>query len=113
MSALFSCSAWIVVCWGIVIIFSLVLWGQETKSFHTDNPVGVVLGGAFLVVSIIAFLAIIFGMAIFCACEDRRSIGTKALLIIIFFLTAPFGPTAYFFSVYRRQRATPLEAAHG
>ena len=113
MSVLFSCSAWVVVCWGIVMVFGLIFWGQQTKSFQTDNPIGVVLGGAFVVVSIFALLIIIFGMAIHCISNGDFSIGTKILWSTFAFLTTPFGAAIYFFTVYRKQRATHLEAAHG
>jgi ABC-type transport system involved in multi-copper enzyme maturation permease subunit len=113
MFALFSCSAWAVVCWGIVIVFGLIFWGQQTKSFQTYNPIDVILGGAFVVVSIFAFLIIIFGMAIFCVRRDRSSVGIKILWFLFFFFTAPFGPTVYFFTVYRKQRAANHEALNG
>jgi hypothetical protein len=112
MFALFSCSAWVVVCWGILMVLSLILWGEQTKSFKTSNPIGVVLGGAFVIVSAFAFLIIIFGMAIHCISKGDFSIGTKILWSIFAFLTAPFGAAIYFFTVYKKQTKTNRETAH-
>jgi hypothetical protein len=113
MFALFSCSAWVVVCWGVLIIFSLIFWGLQAKSFQTHDPIGVVLGGAFVVVSAISFLVMIFGMAIHCLSNRDISIGTKILWSIFAFLTAPFGATIYFFTVYRKQTKIFLEVVNG
>jgi energy-coupling factor transporter transmembrane protein EcfT len=103
MLTLFSCSAWVVVGWGIFIVAFLILWGQQTKSFNTGHLVAVLLGGAVLVVSTIAFVLIIFGMAIHCLFNRDLSIGTKTLWSIFAFLTAPFGAAIYFFAVYKKQ----------
>jgi multisubunit Na+/H+ antiporter MnhG subunit len=113
MSALFSCSVGVVACWGICIVLSLILWGQQAKSFSSDNKILVVLGGTLVVVSAIAFLLIIFGMAIHCLLNGDLSIGTKTLWSIFAFLTAPFGASIYFFAVYKKQRKTHREDING
>jgi multisubunit Na+/H+ antiporter MnhG subunit len=112
MFTLFSCSAWVVVCWGILMIFGLIFGSQQTKSFQGDNLIGLILVGAFTVVSIIAFLSIIFGMAIHCLSNRDFSIGTKILWSIFAFLTAPFGAAIYFFTVYKKQRKIHREVAN-
>lgn len=112
MFTLFSCSAWVVVCWGIFIIFFLTFWGHQTKSFRTDNLIVVGLGIALFVVIAIAVLVIIFGMAFHCLSNRGFSVGTKILWSIFAFLTAPFGATIYFFAVYKKQTKIPLEAAN-
>jgi hypothetical protein len=95
------------------MIFGLTFWGQQTKSFQTDNPIGVVLGGVFVIVSAIAFLVIIFGMAFHCLSNRGFSVGTKILWSTFAFLTAPFGAAIYFFAVYKKQTKTHREASHG
>ena len=112
MFALFSCSAWVVVCWGIAIVFELIFWGEQTKSFKTDNLIVVVLGSAFVVVNAIALLSITFGMAIHCIFNRDFSLGTKIRWSIFAFLTAPFGAAIYFFTVYKKQTKTHREAAN-
>ena len=113
MFVLFSCSAWVVVCWGIFMIFCLIYQFQQNKTFQTDNLIAVVLGGVFTVVSIIAFLIIIFGMAFHCLSKSDFSIGTKILWSLFAFLTAPFGAAIYFFTVYKKQMKVPNETVHG
>jgi len=113
MFALFSCSAWVVVSWGVLIILSLALWGQETRTFQSENLIETVLGITFILGSALAFLIMIFGMAIYCACKDRSSAGAKILWFIFFFFTAPFGSTVYFFAVYRKMVAAHREVANG
>jgi hypothetical protein len=109
MFTLFSCSSWVVVLWGIAIVFCLIYWGNQTKSFDTHNPIGVVLGGALTVVSIVAIMPIIFGMAIHCISNSDLSIGAKISWSIFAFLTAPFGAAIYFFTVYKKQVKTHRE----
>ena len=99
MFTLFSCSAWVVVCWGVFIVFDLIVRGQQ--SFKTTNLIGVVSGSVILVVSSVAFLIIIFGMAIHCL-FGGFSIGAKILWSVFAFLTMPFGPAIYFFAVYKK-----------
>jgi hypothetical protein len=112
MFALFSCSAWVVVCWGIVIMFSEILL-QPNTTFSSDKLIALVLGGAITVVSIVAFLLIIFGMAFHCLSNSNFSNGTKILWSIFAFLTAPFGAAIYFFTVYKRQTKKHLEVVNG
>jgi len=95
------------------MIFCLIYQFQQNKTFQTDNLIAVVLGGVFTVVSIIAFLIIIFGMAFHCLSKSDFSIGTKILWSLFAFLTAPFGAAIYFFTVYKKQTKIPNEAAHG
>lgn len=113
MFALFSCSAWVVVCWGILMIFCLTFWFQQTKTFQSDNLIVLILDVAFVVVSIVAFLIIISGMAIHCLSKSDFSISTKILWSIFAFLTAPFGAAIYFFTVYKKQMKILREASNG
>jgi multisubunit Na+/H+ antiporter MnhG subunit len=112
MFFLFSCSAWVVVCLGIFMVLSLIVWGQQTKSFQTTNNVIGVTLAALMVVIMIAILVIILGMAIHCLSNGDFSIGTKILWSIFAFFTAPFGATLYFFTVYKKQRKIHREVAN-
>jgi hypothetical protein len=112
MYMLFSCSAWVVVCLGIFMIFCLIYQFLQNKIFETDNLIAVVLGGAFIVVSSMALLIIIVGMAIHCLSNSNFSFGTKILWSIFAFFTAPFGAMIYFFTVYKKQAKVLLEAAN-
>jgi len=67
------------------------------------------LGGALTVVSIVAIMPIIFGMAIHCISNSDLSIGAKISWSIFAFLTAPFGAAIYFFTVYKKQVKTHRE----
>jgi uncharacterized membrane protein len=113
MYMLFSCSAWVVVCWGILMIFCLIYEFQQNKTFETNNLIAVALGGAFTVISIMAFLIIIFGMTFHCLSKSDLSIDAKILWSFFAFLTAPFGAAIYFFTVYKKQMKVPNETVHG
>jgi nitrate reductase gamma subunit len=102
-STLFLYSAWIVVCMGVFVIFMLTPWFQQIEALPKGEISLRVLGGAIGVVGSLASLIILFGMAVFCAREDRSTISSKILWFILFFATACFGAAAYFFTVYRKQ----------
>jgi len=112
MFALFSCSAWVVVCWGIFMIIGLIVWGQQTTTFPLDNLIAIVFAIAFILVIIFAILIIILGMAIHCIFNCDFSLGAKIPWSIFAFFTAPFGAVIYFFTVYRKQVATHHEASN-
>jgi hypothetical protein len=101
--ALFSYSSWAVVCVGFFMIFMLSPWFHEIEAMPRGELFLRVLGGAFGVVGAPASLIIWFGMVVFCLREDQSRLGNKILWFVIFFTTAFFGATAYFFTVYRRQ----------
>jgi hypothetical protein len=109
MFALFSCSAWVVLCLGIFMIYGMIFWGQQTKTFPLDNLIAIVFSIAFMLVIISAILIIIFGMAIHCIFNSDFSLGAKTLWSIFAFFTAPFGAAIYFFTVYRKQVAAHHE----
>jgi len=63
-------------------------------------------------VSVLAFLVLTFGMAIFCVVFDASPAIAKVLWFGLFFFTAPFGPALYYFTNYRKL-AAPREEIHG
>jgi TM2 domain-containing membrane protein YozV len=83
-------------------VFLLAIPGvtQFLNSSVAKNPL-VVLFGVLAVVGIPSLLVLFFGMAIFCACVDRASVGTKAVWFVLFLVAGPIGSTVYYFAVYR------------
>ena len=100
---LFSYSAWVIVGWGAIVIFMLSpLYRLAETRLWSNILVHVILSPvAFLAVP--ACLIILFGMAVFCAREDRSPLGAKILWYVLFLTTACFGAAVYFFAVYRKQ----------
>ena len=103
MSTLFSCSAWVVVSWGVYAVSFLTLWGPQTKSFKTDNLTVVILGFAIIIISAVSFFFIMIGMAIHCLSSGDVSIGAKILWSVFAFFTGPVAAAIYFFAVYKKQ----------
>jgi multisubunit Na+/H+ antiporter MnhG subunit len=112
MVALFSFSAWVVVCWGISEALFLTLWGLQTKSFKTDNLAVVILGSAIIIAIAVSCFVIMIGMAIHCLSSGDFSIGEKILWSIFAFFTGPIAATIYFFAVYKKQSKIHREGAH-
>jgi hypothetical protein len=101
-SILFFCSAvaFLSVC---ALTFSIALPGiQHFLNSSSTNQFFAILFFAAAALAIPSILLIFFGMAIYCAYMDDRSIGTKALWFALFLTTGPIGSTAYYFTVYRR-----------
>jgi multisubunit Na+/H+ antiporter MnhG subunit len=94
------------------MIFGVIFWGHQTKTFPLDNSIAIVFAIVFMLVIIMAILIIIFGMAIHCLSNSNISLGTKILWSIFAFFTAPFGAAIYFFTVYKKQTKNFLEAAN-
>jgi multisubunit Na+/H+ antiporter MnhG subunit len=94
------------------MIFGLIFWGQQTKTFPLDNLIALVFAFAFMLVITFAILIIIFGMAIHCIFNRDFSLGAKIPWSIFAFFTAPFGAAIYFFTVYRKQVAAHHEASN-
>jgi len=104
---LFLYSAWIVVCVGIFMAFMLTPWFSQVEAIPRADLALRILAAPLGVLAAPASLVILFGMIAYCVREDKSSIGTKVLWLILFFATACFGATFYFFSVYRpRVRTT-------
>jgi hypothetical protein len=101
--ALFLYSSWVVVFLGVFMVFMLTPWFQQIDTRHTGDLLLRFFGGILGVLGAPAALIILFGMAIFCVREDRAPTQTKFFWFIVFFTTACFGATAYFFRVYKRQ----------
>jgi hypothetical protein len=100
---LFLYSSWVIVSWGVVTIFMLSPWYRLTERQTWSNVLVHVLLSPLAFVAAPACLIILFGMMIFCAREDRSSVGAKILWFILFLTTACFGAAIYFFTVYRKQ----------
>jgi hypothetical protein len=109
MLVVFSWSAWIVVCCGVLFALVVVLSGGQYWSFPVSDIVGWTGFTAICAIGI-AILVIIFGMAIHCLFNGELSIGTKIIWSIFAGLTAPFGAAIYFFAVYKKQTEIHREA---
>jgi hypothetical protein len=107
MLFIFSWSAWIVICLGVLTLFAII-WGGQWKSSPVNDIVGWTAFSAFCLVGI-AILIFILGMAIHCLLNRELSVGAKILWSIFAFLTAPFGAAIYFFAVYTKQRKSHRE----
>jgi hypothetical protein len=66
----------------------------------------VVLWSVLLVISAFSFLALAFGMAIYCVVFDPSPAIGKVFWFILFFFAWPFGSAIYYFAVYRKP--TPI-----
>jgi hypothetical protein len=99
----FYYSSWVVVCFGIFVVFVLSPWFHYFETMPTGVLFLRVLGGALGVVGVPATMIVWFGMVFFCAREDRSRVSVKILWFILFFAAGPFGSAAYFFRVYRKQ----------
>ena len=100
---LFRYAAWIVVCMGMFMAFMPTPWFSQIVAMHRGELLLRILGALLGILGGPASLVILFGMAIYCIREDDSSTGSKVLWFAVFFITAPFGATAYFFSVYQQQ----------
>jgi len=85
------------------MIFMLTPWFHEIELLPLGTIALRVVGGAIGVIGAPASLFVLFGMAVFCVSEDRSSFGVKMLWFVLFFMTACFGATVYFFTVYKKQ----------
>lgn len=113
LSALFTGSAWAVVC---SLMFVILDWPppfQQIEKAADGNHIMAVLFLTFFAVGMLGLLIIIVGMAIFCVFLDRSSVRSKILWFLVFFFTAPVGSLVYFFTVYRKIVATQREAVNG
>jgi hypothetical protein len=102
---LFLYSAWVVVCLGLFMIFMLTPWFPEIEARPRADLFLRILVSPLAILAAPASLIIWFGMVAFCILEDRSSAGVKFVWFVLFFTTAIFGATAYFFNVYRKQVA--------
>ncbi len=87
---------------GLFMIFMLTPWFQEVGALPWGEAILRVVGAVLGFVNAFAALFILFGMVVFCACEDHSPISDKVLWFLLFFVTACFGAVVYFFVVYRR-----------
>jgi len=113
MSALFTGSAWAVVC---SLMFMILDWPPpflQIEKAGGGNQMMTLLFLAFFAVGVLGLLIIMIGMAVFCAFADRSSVRAKILWFLAFFFTAPVGSLVYFFTVYKKMVATPREAVNG
>ena len=99
---LFRYSAW----WTTLVAGFLAIVAPSYGRIASNNfalmtvqAVGACLG----VVGAFAGLIIFFGMLAYLFRRDRSSVKRKSLWLAIFFLTALFESSLYFFLVYRRQ----------
>jgi hypothetical protein len=103
MRAVFSCSAWVVVPWGLFVVYAFLVWQPGEQHTWPNPPLAfLILGIILLLLSAFAFIVLIFGMATFCIVFDPSLTGAKILWFVLFFFTAPVGSAIYFFTVYRR-----------
>jgi hypothetical protein len=110
MSALFTASAWAVVC---SLTFTILGWPpplQQIEKAADGVHIMTVLFLAFFAAGVLGLLIIIIGMAIFCLFQDRSSVGRKIIWILVFFFTLPVGSLVYFFTVYKKMVAARREA---
>jgi hypothetical protein len=105
MSALFSGSAWAVVCLLMFTILAVTPPFQQIEKTAVGNHTMLVSFFAIVALGVPAILIIMVGMAIFCVFLDHSSVGTKILWFLSFFFTGPLGSLVYFFSVYRKHVA--------
>jgi hypothetical protein len=101
----FSFSSWVVVAWGVVFAFAIVFLQTPVKRTWTETPLVlslVILWAVLLVISALAFILLIFGMAVFCAFVDPSPALGKVFWFILFFFGGPFSSAVYFFAVYRK-----------
>jgi hypothetical protein len=95
-------SAWIVVCFGVLVVFALTPLYREVEEMPHALLLVRVLGGAVGVFGLPATLLLLVGMAVFCVKEDRSRFSVKLSWFILFFMIAPFGSAIYYFVVYRK-----------
>jgi multisubunit Na+/H+ antiporter MnhG subunit len=93
--------------------FMLTAWFRRIDAVPMGKLVLRILASPSAFLCAPAALIIIFGMAIHCLSNSNLSLGTKILWSIFAFLTAPFGATIYFFTVYKKQVAAHREALNG
>jgi len=97
--------------------FMLTPWFSQIETFPMGKFAFRVLGGSLGVLGALAAPVIWVGMLIYCAREDDSPLGSKVFWFILFFTIAWFGSSAYFFSVYKKQRQVagiprPIQQAH-
>ena len=109
--SLFRCSAWVVVCMGVFMIFMPTPWFSQIVATPRGELLLRILGGTLGVLGAPASLITLFGMMAFCIREERSPTSTKIFWFIFFFITGPFGTVIYFFSVYRKQVRAPVYAS--
>ena len=103
----FRYCAWVVTAVGIFVLLMPTPLFDAVRNTAAGDAALRVMGAVLGIMGAPAALIIWFGMLIFLFQEDRSTRGTKVLWFIVFFLTACFGSTAYFFSVYRKQIEQP------
>ncbi len=107
----FSYAAWWMVPLSLVILIAL------TPAFDAINASALtrigfqVISGLVGAVGAVAGIVIFLGMLAYLFLFDRTS--RKLLWLLVFFFTACFGSSIYFFTVYRRQAAAQLADRRG
>lgn len=109
--ALYSYSAWAVVCSGVLMLFALTPWSKQIGSLPGIKPFLYLLGGVVGLAVVPALVIILLGMMIFCVREDHSPLHVKIFWFIVFFATGWFGAAVYFFTVYRRQVQDAISSA--
>lgn len=85
------------------MLFLLSPWARHLETMPQAKLALQVFGGGLGVIGALASLIIWFGMVGFCLREDKSSVTAKTFWFVLFFLTAWFGSSIYFFRVYRKQ----------
>ena len=90
---------------GLVAAFLMLILPMRDRieSDEIAKPVFQVLGACLGVVGAFAALIIFFGMLIYLFRHDNSHTKMKVLWLLVFFATAWFGSTVYFWAVYRTQ----------
>ncbi len=93
----------------ILLFVFVVALGKEPTLIREINQSNILKAASFLLVLAplgISVLCIYFGMAWYCWRFDRSERFVRAMWLLVFFFTPPFGPIAYYFFVYRTQTST-------
>lgn len=115
VSMLFLCSAIeLTMLFAYAAVIAIPAARQFFNSSSANNVFGI-LFAALLLIGMPASVIISFGLAIFCACLDSSSRGTKVLWFLLFFGTWPIGSMFYYFIRYRSviKRNRTLSAVSG
>lgn len=108
----FSSAAWISVFLGVCVLVA-VITGKEYTSPPFENLLLVISAFVSIGLLALAMLMITLGMVVYCIGRERKSAMAKAAWLLLFFFTAPFGPTLYFFCVYRKKVLAFREEMNG
>jgi len=100
---LFLYSSWVVVWMGVFVVFMFTPWFSEIEARPRADLFLRILVSPLAILAAPASIVLWFGMVAFCLFEDPSPVSHKVLWFFLFFATASFGSTAYFFKVYKKQ----------